>query len=142
MPKQQPQQLPRNDPTISDDDFLYRRIYPDPDALIPTNNGGWRPKSGSLKSNVALSVDLASMTTPEQTRDRDITVPFHVARIPVRVVRRAGCGVIRDPLPDNPAHALICGTGTGEALTGSEAKRIARESEIILVNAGAQVPEG
>lgn len=139
MPKPKPQQPPRDDPTISDEDFLYRRIFPDADALRPTNDG-WRPKSGSLKSNVSLSVDLASETTAEQTRDRDTSVPFHVARIPVRVVRSAGCGVVRDPRPDNPAHALICGTGGGEALTGSEAKRIARQSEIVLVNPGAEVP--
>lgn len=134
---------PRDDPTISNDEILYRRIFPSRDALQHRENGpGFRPASGSMRSTESpLSVDLGSLTTPEQTRDRGLPQQFHVARFSVQVVREAGCGIVPDPLPNNPAHALVYGTRAGDLLTNGEARAIARRAEVILVVEGTPPPE-
>lgn len=130
-----PDLLSPDDQAIGDGESLYRRIFPGLDNLVPNSGGdGYRPSSGSLKSDLPLSVDRSSLCTPEETRDRDISKPFHVAQISVGVVRAAGCRVVADPEDGNPAHALIYGSGENGSLSKSETKKIARQSQIVLVN--------
>lgn len=130
-----PDPLSPGDQTVDDGELLYRRIFPGPDSLQPNSGGdGYRPSSGSLKSDLPLSVDCASLCTPEETRDRDLSKLFHVALISVSVVRAVGCRVVADPEDGNPAHALIYGSGKNGSLSKSETQKIARQSRIILVN--------
>jgi hypothetical protein len=135
---------PPDDPTIPDDEFLYRRIFPDPQNLKRLPDGrSFRPTTGALRSQEALSVDLGSVSTPEETRDRDNSRPFHVAAISVLVARKEGCRIVRDPEERNPAHALLYGThedGSG-SLSSGQAKRVARQSIIVLLNAAAPLPD-
>lgn len=133
-----------DDNTIGDEERLYRRIHPTHPPLQRTNVPGvYRPASGALKdSEWPLSVDLGSLSTPEQTRDRCTTTPFHVAGFTAAMARRYGCRIVRDPLPENPAHALIFGdhdNGSG-ALNKSQFKGIANEARIILLNPLAPPP--
>ncbi len=137
-------QLPDDDLTVGDDEVLYRRVFPKADALQPKANGEYRPSSGALRSGQGpLSVDLASLSTPEETRCRDLTRPFHVAAISVRAAREVGCRVVRDPLSDNPAHCLLYGTSDDEngSIGQGLAKKLARKAFMILVNPSAPIPD-
>jgi hypothetical protein len=137
---------PADDLTISDNEQLYLRIFPASDALTVVE-GGYRPNSGSLKrGDEPVSVDLGSISTPENTRDRDTSSPFHVAQFTAGIARSAGCRVVRDPEPDNPAHALVYGNRQNRAksftggLTKGEGEKIARLARLALVNHNAKPP--
>ena len=133
--------IPDDDNSITNDQYLYRRIIPDPDALVPVE-GGFRPMSAALQEkDEPTSVDLAVLCRPEDTRDRDTSRPWHVARIPVAAVRAYGCRVVRRPLTDNPAHAEIYGKGKNGYLTDGPARNIAKQSRIIPQNLLAPPPK-
>ena len=145
---------PADDNSIPADERLYIRIFPAADSVKPVEGGGQRPVTGSIKGrdrNEPLSVDLGSLSTPEQTRDRDTDGNFHVAMLTAEVVRQLGFRIVRDPIVDdivpNPAHALILGSrcnvdGDLEgALTGGEYSRLARNATIVIFTAQQQQPE-
>lgn len=137
-----PDQLPPDDRTIRNEELLYLRVFPDADNIKPLQGGGYRPRSGELRSDEALSVDLGSLCTPEQTRDRDSSLPFHVAEIPAGLARSEGCRIVRDPLENNPAHALLYGnhkSGNG-SLSMRQTEKIARAVRIVLLNPAAPMP--
>jgi hypothetical protein len=137
-------QRPADDPSIPPDELLYLRVYPGGDALYPIE-GGHRPTSGGVKGrdmDEPLSVDLGSICTPGQTRNRGTDGNFHVASFTAAMVRGIGLRIRRAPVvaPDpnpNPAHALIYGTRKDAVdnliggLTGGEYGRIARFARII-----------
>jgi hypothetical protein len=125
-----------DDPSIPDEELLYRRIPLQPvDNIQPTDvEGEYRPSSGNFRSDGPLSVDRASLTTPDQTRDRGRSGIFHVAQVQAKVARQCGCRLVKDPMPDNPAHILMFGnhdSGAG-ALNGKQAKVVARAARIVL----------
>ena len=137
---------PADDNSIPGDEVLYIRIYPAPDALVPLDGGQHRPNSGSVRGRVRdepLSVDLGSLSTPEQTRDRGTNGNFHVARITVADVRQFGLRVLRDPAVGdpvpNPAHALIYGSRTNDngdqagGLTKGENSQLAHAARIVII---------
>ena len=124
---------PGDDPSIDDSEILYLRVHPRNVTSEDCPAGEYRPGSGSFRSNEPLSVDLASKCTAEQTRLRAGGEPFHVAAFTVAVVRKQGCGVRRDPLPDNDAHAEVMGNHKYETggLSKSETSQIAKHSRIV-----------
>lgn len=132
--------IPEDDPTILDSEQLFRRVIPHAAALVAVGDGTFRPASGALRDKGPLSVDLSSLSTLEETRDRDQSQHFHVASVSVAAVRAAGCIVRRDPLDDNRAHALIFGHHSTGGLTGSESRKIAQEATIALLNPLAEYP--
>ena len=110
-----------DDPTIPDSELLNRRIpWPcihdgDKIASIAFTNRD--------DSDPHVSVDLSSLSTPEQTLAR-WPAAAGVAQVPVIAVRQVTPGVVRDPLEDNPAHALIIGR---PGLSRHKWKEIARK---------------
>lgn len=136
--------IPPDDPTIPDDAVLFRRVFPDPDAIQSVEGGGLRPYSSTWRSVAPLSVDLSTECTPEATRDRDVSRPFHVAGISVGDVRSTGCRVVRNPLADNPAHCLIYGVSDRNdgSIPAGLAKKLSKGARIILINPAAPLPEG
>lgn len=117
-----------DDLSIPDEELLYRRIPLHlPDNIQPTEvTGEFRPSSGNFRSDGPLSVDRGSLTTPEETRDRGKPTLFHVAQIHAKIVRQCGCRLVKDPMPDNPAHILLFGnhdSGSG-ALNGNKQRRL------------------
>jgi len=108
----------QDDPTIPDAELLYRSIHPHhlkPDMVVSS-------AAFTSRTNPHLSVDLGSLSTPQQTlaaHDSHIGV----AQLVTGTVRRLTPGVARDPLEDNPAHALIIHDFT---LTNSKRKEVAR----------------
>ena len=127
-----------DDVSIPDEELLYRRIplHP-PDNIQPTEVGGeFRPSSGNFRSGEPLSVDRGSLTTPEETRDRGKPTLFHVAQVYAKITRQCGCRLVKDPMPDNPAHILLFGnhdSGSG-ALNKKQAKSLAQAASIVLLS--------
>jgi hypothetical protein len=135
-----PEFPPDDKEVIPDEELLYIRVYPQADYLVPTPEGGFRPRSGALRSDEPLSVDRSSLCTPEQTRDRDQSQPFHVAAIRAKVARAAGCGVTPDPVPGNEAHALIHGGHARGGMTMKQAKLVARQTIFVLLSPLGPLP--
>ena len=82
-----------DDPSIPHGELLYLRVPPDPHAVKhDASTGKWRPSSVNFKSRgndtQPLSVDLSSIATPAQTRDRDQSRPFHVAAFTAGLARQ------------------------------------------------------
>ena len=133
-----PVAIPPDDLSISDEEMLYVRVYPTPDALVPVEGTDQhRAGSGALRRpGDPLSADLGSLCTPKVTQQRaGIDRAYHVAAFSAGAVRRAGCRVTRDPVEGNAAHALVWGdhqAGDG-ALSMKQTKLIAKESRIVLV---------
>lgn len=137
---------PADDDSIPGDERLYIRIYPAPDALVPVGDGQRRPTSGGVTGrdkDEPLSVDLGSLSTPEQTRDRGTDGNFHVAMFTAAAVRQLGLRVRRDPIVNgpvpNPAHALIYGSRTNAdgnqagGLTKGEYSKLAHTARMVVV---------
>ena len=145
---------PADDNSIPADEHLYVRIYPAPDSVIAVEGGGQRPNTGSIKGrdrDEPMSVDLGSLSTPQQTRDRGTNGNFHVAMLIAGAVRQLGFRIVRDPIVDelvpNPAHALVLGSrGDSDdnlkgALTRGEYARLARIARIVIYTAQQEGPE-
>lgn len=113
---------PLDDVTIGDDERLLHRIRPD-DIVVDSETGQFRPSSAAFrsKSNI-ISVDIASLTTPEKALENYPTC--RLVEIEVGIVRSLGCRVVRDPLPGNPSHALVYGSGPGGRMTKPQAREI------------------
>jgi hypothetical protein len=99
---------------LADDDLLFRRIRPD----NINRDGTLNPGAFSLRLNETnLSVDLALLTTAEESLARSGRSDLGITMISVGAVRAAGLEVVRDPVaadpatgtPQNDAHALIVG---------------------------------
>lgn len=145
---------PADDNSIPADERLYVRIFPAADSVIPVEGGGQRPHTGSIMGrdrDEPMSVDLSSLSTPEQTRDRGTNGNFHVAMLTAETVRQLGFRIVRDPIVDevvpNPAHALILGSRDNSdgdlegALTRGEYSRLARIARIVIFTAQQHEPE-
>jgi hypothetical protein len=92
---------------IPNEEQLYRRIAPhqrNPDGSV---------NSSAFKQNnqyeTRISVDRASLTTPEMSVGRAGKDGFVIASLRAGDARELGFSVEPDPLQDNPAHALITG---------------------------------
>lgn len=148
-----------DDCSISNEEILYRRIHPSKPPLQNTSvPGEYRPASGALKDTEwPLSVDLGSLSTPEQTRDRCTLSPFHIAAFTAGMARSRGCRIVRDPQPAttehqaNPSHVLVFGDHKNRngALTKGQYEHIAKAARIVLINEhatlvvqGEQNPDG
>ena len=113
---------PTDDLSIGDGERLLHRIRPD-DTIVDPETGQRRPSSAAFrsKSNI-ISVELGSLTTPYKALEG---YPHHsLVEIDVGTVRSIGCVVVRDPLPNNPAHALLYGSGPDGRMTKSQAREI------------------
>ena len=123
-----------DDLTISDDEWLWRRVLVDDPSHVQRNPVTATPEisSGAFKSRTVLtSVAIASLTTPQ---DFVAGYPKHsFVAVTARTVRETGCIIVRDPKPDDPAHANIIGTKRADGLlTGAEAKKIANHARWVL----------
>lgn len=139
---------PPDDATIPNDEKLYIRIFPSPDVVQPAPDGGQRPNSGGVKprfKDEPVSVDLGSVCTAEETRDRGTNGNFHVAMVTAGAIRALGLRVTRNPLGrgdeggPNPAHALIHGSRQEAdehkrgGLTKGEYERVARSARFVII---------
>lgn len=110
---------------IADDDQLYRRLvsfHINPDGTV--NSAAFKLRG---KPDPSLSVDLARLSTPEETASRPGTPGFGVGVLEASGPRSIGFQVRHDPFPDNPAHSLIEGENTKQ-----KCRRLAEFTTVII----------
>ncbi len=125
-------QLRVDDPSITDDEILWRRVRRD---WTTTSEGVFRPTSQTFKDRKSfeLSVHIARMTSVEMIR---ANYPGEgIAAISAGLVRSLGdYKLVRDPIlnepltPDDPSHALICPAPN----KGSHASTLARKARWVI----------
>ena len=124
---------PQDDCSIGDDEKLLRRIRPKDIHLDPISNQ-YRPESGCFRSDDFISVHIASLTSHKQVLS---TYPeFSLVEFTAEEIRSVGCIIVRDPLPEDPAHALIYGTAPGNYVSKSQAKKLAKLCRWDVLNRG------
>jgi len=105
---------PPNDAPIYDEADLWRRIPPW-HCIYDNNIGRWRPSSsafaddpdGHPMSVVLTEVAIAVGRGPAQILTGHER--FSLASITAGLARECGQAVVRDPLPEEPAHGLVIG---------------------------------
>lgn len=132
----------KDDPSIEDSDWLFRTVHPQ------QVKEGSKVSSAAFKSgsNPHTSVELGSLTTPEDTLKRR---PEHagVVRLAtgaVRGIKPGVVGVSRDPIPEsesqpaNAAHAIIIRQLTPKCVYREAAHKLAALCEWVIGPAPAQ----
>src|SRR5262245_61561436 len=100
-----------DDPTISDDDLVLRRIPKTQRVDDPKTPTGSRPTTGAFDDSVdgsPLSMSLASECVNPRALIEGMADAGVVA-VSVRQLRALGQGVVRDPTEADPAHVLVFG---------------------------------
>ncbi len=117
-----------NDPTIPDSEDLWRRIPPW-HIVTDENLGVVRPSSAAFEDDddgSPMSVYLAS-ATPLAGAVLVGHAGFALAAVTARLARECKQGIVRDPQPGAPSHALVIGRKTPGVR-----KRFAREARWIV----------
>jgi hypothetical protein len=99
-----------DDPTIPDNADLWRRIHPN-QTTYDDNQGRIRPSSAAFtdsSNGSPMSVVIAA-ECDGPTRVLAGYERYGLASFKARVARESGLGIVRDPLPDQPAHAFVFG---------------------------------
>jgi hypothetical protein len=118
-----------DDPSIGDNEQLWRRVHP-AQININSQTGGHHLSSAVFSTRKEVSVAIASETTLEALL---ANYPEHsVIEFTVGSARSAGCTVVRDPLPDDPAHALVCGSRSEGRLNKTQQNLLKQASIWIL----------
>lgn len=106
-----------NDPTIPNDAELWRRIPPH-HIFYDENEGRWRPSTAAFENHPngsPMSVLLGEMVLRSGRGPLDILTGYEgyaLASIAAGLARQCNQGVAREPLPDEPAHAVVFGEKT------------------------------
>ena len=112
-----------DDDTIPDEEGLYRRISC---RWYVEKREGMRVSSGAFKTE-RLSVDLSSLTIPEQTFSRAEEPTVGVVSFAAGLARREGKVIVRKPECGNPAHAIAYG-----CISSRGARRLRNASEWVF----------
>ena len=99
-----------DDPTISDDVVLLRRIPKGQYVSDPKAETGLRPSSGAFddSSDGPMSATIASTTRDPQAALSGLQAAG-LATMSVGFLRSIGQGIVRDPRPEDPDHVLVFG---------------------------------
>src|SRR5262245_34131208 len=122
----------QDDTSISDAALLWRRIPPW-HFIYDQNSQRWRPSSaafaddpdgGPMSVVLADAILAAGRTAVSVLTGHD---GYGLVAVPVSLVRECSQGVVRDPLPQEPAHAFVFGPKPK-----SVQKRLAREAVWVI----------
>lgn len=103
-----------DDPSVADAAVLWRRIPPW-HFVLDENLGGFRPSSAAFENNPngsPMSVVLADDVAASGRSPQDVLAGhagFALAAFAAGLARECRQGVMRDPLPEEAAHALVFG---------------------------------
>lgn len=104
-----------DDPTIPDADELWRRVPDTPQHIVRDQNRGcYRVSSAAFDDDAdgePMSVVLAAEGGSPEAMLRG-HVGYGVVGFEAGLTRSRQQVVVRDPLPDQPAHALVVGRKT------------------------------
>jgi hypothetical protein len=113
---------PVDDLTIGDDVLLWRRIAPE-HVGVDQGTGQERASDSAFRTE-QMSVHIASQTNRDavlKEYPKDKLMEFSAGE-----ARREGFIIVRDPLPEDPSHALVLrGDNPGQRPTKSQAKKLA-----------------
>jgi hypothetical protein len=121
-----------DDPTIADDAVLWRRIPPW-HVIFDANLGRPRPSKAAFEDHPngsPMSVVLAEEVARSGRAAADVLrghEDFALAAITAGLARERNQGVARDPVPEEPAHAVVFGRKTE-----SVKRALARGSQWVL----------
>lgn len=119
-----------DDPTITNKESLWRRVHPT-QIKYDTSENPVLSTSAFKQRGQPLSVDIASLTTLEEALTKYSS--HSMAEFAAKDARAVGCFIIRDPQPDNQAHALVYnGEHSTGQLTGSQIKLLTNNAKIIF----------
>jgi hypothetical protein len=124
-----------DDPTINDSERLWRRVHPN-QIRTDTETGEPEISSAAFSTREEVSVSIADETNLTAfLRD----YPQHsVVEFTAGAARAANCTIVRDPLPDDLAHALVCGSRSHGQLSKTQQERLKQASRIIVRRAVEQ----
>lgn len=129
-----------DDSSIGDNEILWRRVHPTQIDLI-AETGLPDVSSGTFSTREEVSISIASEGVLEDfVRD----YPEHsVIEFTAGAARALGCTVVRDPQPNDPAHALVCGTRSRGQLNKTQQELLNQASRLIVVGRiGGSTQEG
>ena len=123
-----------DDPTIYDDNILWRRITK-VQCVDDKNRGGKRPSSAAFNNHpngTPMSVALADVFFKETSNDPNDYIKGHdnvvaLTSFTAGFARELGQKIIRTPLPEEPAHAEVPGKKTD-----SVRKQFAKKAQWII----------
>lgn len=106
----------QDDPTISNEAELWRRVHPA--QVIRDHEGKWRVSSAAFddpSNGTGMSVYLAEIIIATDRTPASLLQNYQqhgLVSITAGTVRDIGLVIRRSPLPDEPAHAEVCGRKT------------------------------
>lgn len=110
--------LPEDDVTILNESALWRRIRPE-QTIFDANLGRLRPTSdafGNSSDDSGMSVIIGDQVLEEGRTPQQLLHDFpgfSLAAFQALLARERGQIIIRDPIPEEPAHAEVIGKKTG-----------------------------
>ncbi len=110
-----------DDLSIADAERLWRRVPP-VQMKVDAETGKIRPSAAAFSPSDEMSVDIASLTTVKCAMAGNRG--YGLAEFTAGDARRAGCIVLRRPLRNNRAHALVLGSASGGRTTQGQAKKL------------------
>lgn len=112
-----------DDLTVADDEIVWRGITADQIGLDPVT-GQVIPRERAFRTQ-EVSVNFAAQTTVAAMMAK--FAGWTMFALTAKQVRDSGCIIVRDPLPEDPSHAVILrGDKPGERLTGAQAGQLRR----------------
>lgn len=118
-----------NDPTIPDDEVLWRRLKPE---WLLAETDRIRISSAAFRTYEA-SVHIASLTSLAKVAEAYLSV--RLAEFTARDARAMGCIVFRNPVEGDPSHAIVCRadhrSDNPKRISGSQAKHIAGRCKVV-----------
>ena len=102
----------QDDPSIPPEEDLYRNVL-DTCIIREQASGRVRLTTDTFRDRRGeISVNLSSLATPAQSLALGIPRHVGVVAITAREARQLDQIVVRNPIPVNRAHALVCGRQT------------------------------
>ncbi len=121
-----------DDPTILDDDFLWRRIVNNPNMITRDSDGKLRPSSAAFRDGHTgeVSVHLARLTTLEKVLLDKPEVG--IVEINAGYPRTLEHKIVHDPNDTDPSHTLICPPDKSPKQTKKDARLMAEHARWLL----------
>ena len=107
---------------ITNDDHLYRRLHP---GFIKHN--GEISSSAFHDDSGKVSVDLAKLTSPEESVARSKGNGYGLADLIVVRIRELGFDVFHDPIETNYSHCII-----DNVITKADQRKLARVATTLI----------